>query len=486
MQIFKIFIYIFKTIFIIIKYTFKLLFSGLDKVISDIKRNLRFSLNLKITAAYTLLFSIILCSVSFTIFIGFNYFLEYQGKQKAECYKNYCETKIKNNDLNNLEMSPILNYDETDISIWQNDKNIYKSSDSKTEYTDEYNMETLWIGSERVIADVSYLDINGSSYKIQIIKSLKKETYYSSILGLVLALIDIFIIWISLITGSKTSRRVLKPIDSMTDTVKKISISKLSTRLNVEGTQDELKDLSRTFNNMLDRIQESYEKENQFVSDASHELRTPIAVIQGYINLLDRWGKNDKEILDEGITAIKKETENMKDLVEKLLFLARADKNTQIINKEDFNINEVIEEVVKETKMIDDNHNISYEGVGDIIINGDIKLIKEMFRIFIDNSIKYTNPGGEIKIASSFNKGKALFSISDNGIGIKKEDLPYIFDRFYRADKSRTKKSGGTGLGLSIAKWIVMIHNGEISVESKLGYGTKIDITMDAKNDNIK
>ncbi|MFA6939425.1 MAG: HAMP domain-containing sensor histidine kinase [Clostridiaceae bacterium] len=481
MKIFKIFVYIFKTIFIIIKYTFKLLFSGLDKVISDIKKNLRFSLNFKITAAYTLLFSIILSVVSFTIFIGFNYFLEYQGKQKAEGYKNYYEARIKNNDLNNLEMSPILNYDETDISIWKNDKTIYKSSDSKTEYTEEYNMETLWIGSERVIADVYYLDINGSSYKIQIIKSLKKETYYSSVLGLALALIDIFIIWISLITGSKTSRRVLKPIDAMTDTVKKISISKLSTRLNVEGTQDELKDLSRTFNNMLDRIQESYEKENQFVSDASHELRTPIAVIQGYINLLDRWGKNDKEILDEGITAIKKETENMKDLVEKLLFLARADKNTQIVNKEDFNINEVIEEVVKETKMIDDNHNISYEGVGDIIINGDIKLIKEMFRIFIDNSIKYTNPGGEIKITSSLNNNKAVFTISDNGTGIKKEDLPYIFDRFYRADKSRTKKSGGTGLGLSIAKWIVMIHNGEISVESKLDYGTKIIITLDGK-----
>lgn len=266
----------------------------------------------------------------------------------------------------------------------------------------------------------------------------------------------------------------------MTDTVKKISISELSTRLNLDGAQDELKDLSKTFNNMLDRIQESYEKENRFVSDASHELRTPIAVIQGYINLLDRWGKNDKEILDEGITAIKKETENMKDLVEKLLFLARADKSTQIVNKEDFNINEVIEEVVKETKMIDDKHSISYENDGNIIINGDIKLIKEMFRIFIDNSIKYTNRGGQIKITSSLNKDKAVFSISDNGIGIKKEELPYIFDRFYRADKSRTKKNGGNGLGLSIAKWIVMIHNGEISVESKLNYGTKIIIKIDA------
>lgn len=464
--------------FIVIKYTFKLIFSGLNKITAEIRKNLRFSLTFKITAAYVLLFSIILSAVSFTIFIGFNYFLQYQGKQRVESYRSYYQTKIKNNDLNNFQVSSILD-DETDVSIWENNKSLYKSSNAETEYSEEYNLDILTVNGESVIADVSDLDVSGSTYKIQIVKSLKKETYYASLLGLILTLINIFTIWISIITGSKTSKRVLKPIETMTDTVKKISISKLNTRLNLEGSQDELKDLSKTFNNMLDRIQSSYEKENRFVSDASHELRTPIAVIQGYINLLDRWGKNDKEILNEGITAIKKETENMKELVEKLLFLARADKNTQIVNKEDFNISEVLEEVVKETRMIDSSHDISYEGSGDIIINGDIKLIKEMFRIFIDNSIKYTNPGGTIKITSSLAGDKALFTISDNGIGIKKDDLPYIFDRFYRADKSRTKKSGGNGLGLSIAKWIAMIHNGEISVESKVDYGTKISIKMD-------
>lgn len=458
-----------------------MLFSGFKKVISDFKKSLRFSLTFKITTAYVLLFSIFLSALSFMIFIGFNIFLEYQGKEKVKSYEAYYESKIKNNSLINIDISPIL---EADISIWENDDKIYASSKNKMDYKNEYDNEILWIDNERYIVNVSYLNYQDNSYRIQIIKSLRKETSYAAALGIILAVTDILIIFFSLMTGSNTSKKVLKPIEAMTDTVKKISISKLDTRLNLEGTQDELKDLSRTFNNMLDRIQESYEKENQFVSDASHELRTPIAVIQGYINLLDRWGKNDKEILDEGITAIKKETENMKDLVEKLLFLARADKNTQIVNKEDFNINEVLKEVVRETKMIDSSHSISYEGSENIIINGDIKLIKEMFRIFIDNSIKYTNPGGEIKITSSINRDKAVFTVSDNGAGIKKEDLPHIFDRFYRADKSRTKKSGGTGLGLSIAKWIVMTHNGEISVESRLDYGTKIIITMSRKSNS--
>jgi two-component system, OmpR family, sensor histidine kinase ArlS len=485
MKIFKaisqIFLYSFKLIFLIVKYIAKLIFAGLGKVLSDFKKGIRFSLTFKITTAYVLLFSIFLSALSLTILIGFNYFLEYQGKEKVTGYYNYFESKIKKNDLNDLDVPPLLNSDETDISIWKNDNKIYKTSDSTSEYKGSYNNEIIWTDNVRAVVSTDNFNFQDNTYRIQIIKSLSRETEYSLILGLILAIIDLLIISLSIMSGSKTSKRVLKPIESMTDTVKKISISKLSTRLNLEGSQDELKDLSETFNNMLDRLQQSIEKENQFVSDASHELRTPIAVILGYVNLLDRWGKNDKEILEEGITAIKKEAENMKDLVEKLLFLARADKNTQIIDKEDFDISKILEEVVKETKMIDNNHDISYEGQKAIIINGDIKLIKEMFRIFIDNSIKYTKPGGFIKITSSLNNDKVLLCISDNGIGIKKEDLPYIFDRFYRSDKSRTKKSGGNGLGLSIAKWIVMIHSGSISVESKLNCGTKIFIELEVK-----
>ena len=278
--------------------------------------------------------------------------------------------------------------------------------------------------------------------------------------------------------GSKASRKLLAPIKVMTKTVKEISINVLDKRLDVSGSKDELKDLARTFNEMLDKIQKSVEQQNQFVSDASHELRTPIAVIQGYADLLDRWGKDDQQVLEESIAAIKSEAVSMKSLVEKLLFLARGDKNTQRVEKADFMLSEVINEILKETRLIDKSHNILIDQNEDLIIHADQKLIKEAIRIFMDNSIKFTPAGGTIKLNLYQKNKKAFISIEDTGIGISQENLPYIFNRFYRSDKSRTKASGGTGLGLAIAKWIIDNHDGKINVWSELNTGTVVRIEL--------
>lgn len=301
---------------------------------------------------------------------------------------------------------------------------------------------------------------------------------YLSILGAILAACNIIGLIVIIIIGSRASKKFLSPVYTMTETVKEISISALDKRLDVRGSKNELKDLAKTFNDMLDRIQLSVEQQNQFVSDASHELRTPISVIQGYANLLDRWGKDDKEILDESIEAIKSESENMKALIEKLLFLARGDKNTQKVEKQNFMLNELIDEILKETKMIDTKHNIQGDHNDVLEISADKKLIKEALRIFIDNSIKYTPEGEIIRLDSYKKDNSAVITVSDSGMGISSEDLPHIFDRFYRADKSRTKTSGGTGLGLTIAKWIVGKHSGEIQVWSKVDIGTIIKITL--------
>lgn len=313
---------------------------------------------------------------------------------------------------------------------------------------------------------------------LQISRNIYDELKYLMKLLLILLGLEILIILLFIPKGAKSIRKILRPIDVMNDTVKNITINHLDTRLNIGGSQNELKDLSVTFNNMLDRIQQSYESQNQFVSDASHELRTPIAVLQGYIKMLDRWGKNDEKVLEESIQAIKSETENMKNLVEKLLFLARGDKNTQGVNKGIFKLNELIEEVYKETKMIDNKHEINIEKNDKLDILADRNLLKEALRVFIDNSLKYTPEGGNIAISSFLNNNKVNVIIKDTGIGISQNDLPNIFDRFYRADKSRTRESGGNGLGLSIAKWIIMRHQGEITVESMLNEGTKIIIRL--------
>ena len=310
--------------------------------------------------------------------------------------------------------------------------------------------------------------------------TVEVSNYAGAIAGIIL-LSDVVLLALMLPIGSRVSKRLLLPVKKMTETVKIISAKDMNTRLDLSGSKDELKDLAKTFNDMLERLQSSYEIQNQFVSDASHELRTPIAVIQGYANLLDRWGKEDKAVLEESIAAIKSESESMKKLVEQLLFLARSDKHSQKIEMVDFKINVLIDEVVKETKIIDSKHEILNQYNENITINGDRNLLKEALRVFIDNSIKYTEESGVIKI-NSYSKNKNLIiEVEDTGSGILKEDLPHIFDRFYRADKSRTKETGGTGLGLSIAKWIIVKHKGNIEVQSKVGWGTKISILLPLK-----
>lgn len=301
---------------------------------------------------------------------------------------------------------------------------------------------------------------------------------YIVILSSILLGSDILFLFMMIGMGSSVSKRMLLPVKKMTETVKQISIQDLNTRLDVKGSKDELKDLAKTFNDMLDRLQKSVETQNQFVSDASHELRTPIAVIQGYANLLDRWGKEDKAVLNESIDAIKSEAESMKDLMENLLFLARSDKHTQKVEMLNFPINELIDEILRETKLIDLSHKIFCERNESLMFYGDRNLLKEAIRVFVDNSLKYTLEGGIVKINSYAKNNKLVIEVEDNGVGISKEDLPHIFDRFYRVDKSRTKETGGTGLGLSIAKWIILKHKGTIEVTSKLGFGTKISILL--------
>lgn len=350
-----------------------------------------------------------------------------------------------------------------------------ESIENKLRFSISFKITVTYVFTFVIIFFFITLGIIGSfNYYMQ---NSRKDNYIVVLLG-ILAVWNIIGLIIIIIIGSKASKKFLSPVYTMADTVKKISINALDKRLDIKGSKNELKDLAKTFNDMMDRIQSSIEKQNQFVSDASHELRTPISVIQGYANMLDRWGKDDKDVLEESIDAIKSESKSMKDLIEKLLFLARGDKNTQKVEKENFMMNELIDEIVKETKLIDDVHKIENEHNDEFSINADKKLIKEAIRIFIDNSIKYTEKGEGIKIDSYKREKEAIITIADNGTGISKEDLPHIFDRFYRADKSRTKSSGGTGLGLSISKWIIDKHNGKIHVWSEINIGTIVKITL--------
>jgi len=256
-----------------------------------------------------------------------------------------------------------------------------------------------------------------------------------------------------------------------------IDAGRLDTRIQIDELQDELKNVAIAINGMLDRINESYAAQARFVSDASHELRTPIAVIQGYANLLDRWGTEDEKALMESVAAIKDEAESMKDLVEQLLFLARGDSNRINIVVERIELSELVEEVINESRLIDDGHEFKVS-CSKAAVAADRGLLKQALRILVDNAIKYTDKGGEITISAVAEGNTVRLAVSDNGIGIKPEILPNVFQRFVRADESRTRATGGAGLGLSIAQWIITKHNGHMEVLSREGIGTRITLIL--------
>ena len=283
----------------------------------------------------------------------------------------------------------------------------------------------------------------------------------------------------------KLHKTVLAPIRDITELASTLSASNLSNRINIAGTKNELRDLAVVINSMLDRIERSYNSQKQFVSDASHELRTPIAVLQGYISMLSRWGKSDPEILEEGINAIAQETQSMKELVESLLFLARHDKKTLMMEMERFDALDMLVELHREAAMVTPEDTFILNATDICPMEGDRSMVKQVMRILCDNAVKYTPKGGIITLDIQRKPGWVTLSVQDNGPGISQEDLPKIFERFYRADSARQSESGGHGLGLSIARIIVMAHGGKLRVRSKVGVGSTFYVELPDKQASL-
>lgn len=240
----------------------------------------------------------------------------------------------------------------------------------------------------------------------------------------------------------------------------------------------DLMGIEAAMNNLLMRMRDSYKQQARFVNDASHELRTPIAVIQGYANMLARWGSRDEKVLNESIEAIQHESDHMKYLVEQLLFLARGDSGKTRLNFQELSLNELVQEIYEESLMIDENHPYRFSRAEEeILVKADAALLKQAVRILVDNGAKYTHKGDEIVLGFGKNThGLPYIQVQDTGIGMEEADVAHMFDRFYRADEARTYQ--GTGLGLSIAKWIVDKHGGYFEILSRTGLGTRVRIVL--------
>ena len=318
------------------------------------------------------------------------------------------------------------------------------------------------------------ISFHGASYRMHLLSPMLGQTRFLTNLLISLFLTNSLGLLIAILSGVFMSSRILNPIRKITQAAKEIEVKNLEKRLELTDSNDELHELGTTLNHMLNRIQTGFDKQRRFVSDASHELRTPITVISGYADMLDRWGKEDPAILQEGLDAIKSEAASMYSLIEKLLFLARTDQNRQLLKKERFDTADLLTEIAQETTIIAPNHKIELKKNDSVDLMADISSIKQMLRIFIENSIKYTPSQGSIFLSGEKTATDWVVTVQDTGIGIDEKEQSQIFQRFYRVDKSRAKATGGSGLGLSIAEWIAKQHDSEIELQSALGKGTRI------------
>lgn len=464
----------------------------LSKIINYIIQIIkRAKISIKLTAVYAFMFSLVLLILSASILYSLKFYLYSQANKQIEDVQIILENKFASQndslDLSNDEIfSDIPSNENIFIRIMGQDGKIINLSDD-FDYNLKYPSDSDLKAGEKHLEDnerhldyknVKFHDEKYGTVYIQLVKDMHYEYYFLKVLFVVMAIADLIGIIASIVVGYIVSRKMLKPIDYITKTAENISINNLKERIEVKSSDDELNRLGSTFNKMIDRLQESFNRQARFVSDASHELRTPVAVIQGYANLLDRWGKDDREALEKSIHGIKLETANMTSLIEKLLFLAKGDSGNQIIEKIEFWLNELIGEVVDESRILGQNHIISSKNNAKVKVFADYKMIKQMLRIFIENSLKFTPDNGTIDISSETQERVVRITVSDTGIGIPENELNNIFDRFYIVDKSRSKEKGGSGLGLSIAKWIVEMHQGTIDVESIEGEGTKVIVTL--------
>ncbi|HEY8424639.1 MAG TPA: HAMP domain-containing sensor histidine kinase [Limnochordales bacterium] len=273
----------------------------------------------------------------------------------------------------------------------------------------------------------------------------------------------------------------LRPISAMIETARAIASSRnFGRRVAVVQRRDELGQLAAAFNEMLGALQQSFDNQRRFVADASHELRAPLATIQGNLELLERATALPLAEREAIWRDIRDEVRRLGRLVSDLLSLARADSG-QPLQRQPVELDRLVTDVLRAMRVEMARHRLTVEHLEPVTVLGDPDRLRELLVILLDNAVRYTPEGGSIRVCLARWRGRdgeVELAVQDTGIGIAAEDLPHIFERFYRADKARSRQTGGTGLGLAIAKWIVEAHGGRIQVESRPGQGSRFTVRL--------
>ena len=330
--------------------------------------------------------------------------------------------------------------------------------------------------SNFVMVSIPTIYENGEIVNLQVFENV--DALYGNIddLKWVIIFATSIVIIILFVTSGFLGQVISRPIQRLTETMKAIEENETYDQIELNNhKKDEINEMAMTFNRMIAKLEESYAKQEQFVSDASHELKTPLTVIGSYVKLLNRWGKERPEIVEEAIEAIGSESSRMKYLTEQLLELAKSE---EIIEneKEVVNIVPIVEKTIQRLQRAY-KHDIQFRNEQqDIFIKVHEQSLVQVIIILLDNAKKYSNDHIEVELKEQ--DQTVGISVKDFGIGIPLEARAHVFDRMYRVDKARSRKTGGSGLGLSIAKRVVEQHNGNILLESVEGKGSTFTVIL--------
>lgn len=317
---------------------------------------------------------------------------------------------------------------------------------------------------------------NFNGYSV-LIHSLENYEHLVQSLYIVAIAFGLIATFITAIVSYIVSSQITKPIVTMSNKMNQIRRDGFQNKLELTTNYEETDNLIATFNEMMFHIEETFNQQRQFVEDASHELRTPLQIIQGHLNLIQRWGKKDPAVLEESLNISLEEMNRITKLVEELLLLTKDNVKNGQVEKELVDINSEILSRVNSLKQLHPDYTFDIElDEKPLKLNMNRHQFEQLILIFIDNAMKYDVENKLIQIKTQLKNKQISIEITDHGLGIPKQDLEFIFDRFYRVDKSRARSQGGNGLGLSIADKIVQLNGGFIQVESEVDHYTTFKI----------
>ncbi|MCE5047342.1 HAMP domain-containing sensor histidine kinase [Staphylococcus equorum] len=408
-----------------------------------------------------------------------------EAERSSSDIVNLFETK-QIEDITPLDLNASLgNFQKVILYNDDGNKLMETSNDNTIGYTPNFATKDANQASIKNHHNTEYLTIkqriDSQSFKgySVIVHSLEDYNTLVNSLYFIALIFGIIATFITAIVSYFFSSQITKPLILMSNKMQQIRRDGFQEKVELNTNYEETDNLIVTFNEMMFQLEESFNQQRQFVEDASHELRTPLQIIQGHLNLIQRWGKKDAAILEESLDISLEEMMRITKLVEELLLLTKDNNNSRDGEIENVDINQEITSRIKSLKQLHQDYKFEFEAFPKPL---NIKInryqLEQILIIFIDNAMKYDQHNKHIHIQTNLRNKQISIEITDHGVGIPKEDIEFIFDRFYRVDKSRSRKLGGNGLGLSIAKKIIELNHGTIQVESEIGKYTTFKITF--------